>query len=238
VTLADRGGSAARALANVDVRQALNYATDRTAIAGALFPGLGAATSELTVPGGYGDQVSLQDAYPYNAARARQLLTAAGYPHGFTLKLVTADYGSMNLIAQALQQQWAKVGVTVAITDDANANTYTSAAFGAQFPAFMTDFGQLPLWIEGPALFLPTASFNPYHTDSPPLVSLYDEESRAGSSAKTALDQQIEAYLVHNAWFVPVVTTDLTYYAAKSVAGVQTSPQAPILELYGLSSAG
>src|SRR5262249_44483319 len=97
VTLADRGGKVARALADVRVRQALNYATDRKAIVNALFPGTGTPTSELTVPRGYGYDSALTNAYPYDPGKAMQLLAAAGYPHGFTLKIVTGEYGETNL---------------------------------------------------------------------------------------------------------------------------------------------
>lgn len=238
VTLADRGGKLARPLADVRVRQALNYATNRKAIASALFSGIGKPTSEVTVPGGYGNDPALVNAYPYAPAKAKQLLAAAGFPHGFTLKIVTSETGQMNLMAEALAQQWKKVGVTLQVTDYANSNQYFSAAFGRAFPAFMTSFGQLPIWLEGPALFLPPASFNPFHTSSPELAALYSKEARSSGAEQTALDRQIESYLVHQAWFVPVVTTGLPYYATKTVTGVATSAAAPLLELYQVRPAG
>ncbi|HYU84802.1 MAG TPA: ABC transporter substrate-binding protein, partial [Kribbellaceae bacterium] len=95
VTLADRGGKTSKPLADVRVRQALNYATDRKAISSALFPDGGRPTSQLTVPGGYGYDEKLDDAYPYDVVKAKQLLAEAGYPAGFSLKIVTADYQSM-----------------------------------------------------------------------------------------------------------------------------------------------
>jgi peptide/nickel transport system substrate-binding protein len=232
VTLADRGGKLARPLADARVRQALNYATDRSAIASALFPGTGAPTSELTVPGGYGYDPALAGTYPYDPGKAKQLLAAAGYPHGFTLKIVTGEYGEMNLLAQALAQQWKTVGVSLQVTDYANSNQYFSAAFGAAFPAFMTSFGQIPIWAEGPSLYLPPASFNPFHTASPALAALYAQEARSSGTEQAALDRQIEGYLVRQAWFVPVVTTGLPFYATKAVTGVATSAGAPLLELY------
>lgn len=238
VTFADRNGTVARPLADVRVRQALNYATDRAAIAKALFPGTGAPTSQLSVPGGYGYVPSLTGAYPYSLARARQLLAAAGYAHGLTLKIVTGEYGGMNLIAQALAQQWRKVGVTLQVTDYANANQYFAAAFGGKFPAFMTAFGQIPIWIEGPSLFLPPASFNPFHTPSAPLASLYSAEARSSGSQQARLDQQIQGYLVSQAWFAPVVTIGLPYYATAAVTGTATSAKAPLLELYNVRAAG
>ena len=232
VTLADRGGVLAKPLANAQVRQALNYATNRAAISKALFPGTGAATSQLAPPGGYGYDPSLTSAYPYDVSKAKQLLAAAGYPHGFSLKIVTGDYGGENLMAQALAQQWQQVGVSVQVTDDANSNQFYAAAFGGKFPAFMTVFGQIPTWIEGPSLFLAPASYNPFRTASASLASLYQQEARSSGTQQVSLDQQIEAYLVNQAWFVPIVTIGLPYYATSAVTGAATSAKAPLLELY------
>lgn len=238
VTLADRGGALAKPLADVRVRQALNYASDRAAISKALFPGTGTPTSQLSVPGGYGYVPALTNAYPYDISKAKQLLASAGHAHGFSLKIVTGEYGGMNLVAQALAQQWQKAGVNLQVTDYANSNQYFSAAFGAKFPAFMTVFGQIPTWIEGPSLFLPPASFNPFHTASAPLAALYEQEARSSGAQQAKIDQQIEAYLVGQAWFVPIATIGLPYYATKAVTGTATSARAPLLELYEVRPAG
>jgi len=189
------------------------------------------------VPGGYGYDASLNSTYPYDVTKARRLLSDAGYPNGFTLKVVTAEYQSMNLVAQALAQQWKNIGVTLQITDYANSNQYFSEAFAPKFPAFMTIFGQQPIWTEGPSLFLPSALFNPFHTADPKLQSLYDQAAKAPEADKQKLDQQVEAYLVHQAWFVPVVTTGLPFYARKNVTGTGVSPKAPLASLYEVQAA-
>jgi peptide/nickel transport system substrate-binding protein len=189
------------------------------------------------VPGGYGYDPSLDNAYPYNPGKAKQLLAAAGYPKGFSLHVVTADYLSMNLVAQALAQQWQKVGVKLQITDRANANQYSTEAFGAKYPAFMTIFGQQPIWTEGPSLFLPTALYNPFHSANPQLQRLYDKAAAASGAAKPEADRPVEAWLVHQAWFVPVVTTGLPYYATKKVTGTAVSPKAPLAPIYTIQPA-
>jgi ABC-type transport system substrate-binding protein len=232
VTLADRGGKMSKPLSDVRVRQALNYATDRKTIAAALFPDGGSPTSQLTVPGGYGYDAALDDAYPYDVDKAKSLLAEAGYPNGFSLALVTADYQSMNLVAQALAQQWKKVGVTVQLTDRANANQYFSEAFAPKYPAFMTIFGQQPIWTEGPSLFLPSALFNPFHSADPQLQSLYDQAAKLTGDAKEKADRDVKAWLVRQAWFVPVVATGLPYYATKKVTGTAVSPKAPLASVY------
>ncbi|MBX6390707.1 MAG: hypothetical protein IRZ08_17235 [Frankia sp.] len=232
LTLADRDGTMAPPLADMRVRQALNYATDRQAIASALFPDEGRATSQLTVPGGYGYDAELDDFYPYRPALARDLLAQAGYPDGFDLPIVTPQFQSLNLVAQALAQQWEEIGVRLQITDRANSNEYFSEAFEPKYPAFMTAFGQQPIWTEGPSLFLPSALFNPFHTENPQLQALYDEAARATGDAKEEADRRVKAWLVEQAWFVPVLTVGLPYYATSDVTGTSVSPRAPLASVF------
>jgi peptide/nickel transport system substrate-binding protein len=225
-------------LKDVRVRQALNHATDRGAIATALFKGIGAPTTQITVPGGYGHDPALDGAYPYDVQKAKALLAAAGYPGGFALRVVTPQYQQLNLIAQALKQQWKQAGVDLQITDHANSNQYVADAFGGKFPAFMTAFGQIPIWMQGPSLLLPAAGFNPFHYADPRLQALFDRAARASGAEKDALDRDVIGYVTKEAWFVPVVATTLPYYARKTVTGVQTSAKAPLLELTEITPAG
>jgi len=238
VILADRDGKMAAPLKDPKVRQALNIATDRAAISTALFKGIGVPTVQITVPGGYGYDPELNDAYRYDTTKAKSLLAAAGYPNGFPLRLATPQYQQLNLMAQALKQQWKQVGVDLQITDQANANQFTSDTFGGKYPAFMTAFGQLPIWMEGPSLFLPGAAFNPFHNTDPTLTSLYAQSSKASGDAKPALDRQVIGQVTNLGWFVPVVATNLPYYAGKKVGNVKTSPKEPLLSLTEITPAG
>ncbi|WP_433076752.1 ABC transporter substrate-binding protein [Dactylosporangium sp. CA-052675] len=232
VVLADRGGTLAKPLGDARVRQALNFATDRAAIAKALFPGAGEPAHQVSVPGGYGYDDSLATAYPYQVDKAKALLAEAGYGGGFTLALVTPEYQQLHLMAQALAQQWKQIGVDLRITDYANANQYSADAFGGKFPAFMTAFGQIPIWMEGPSLFLPSAAFNPLKYADPALQSRYDAAASSTGETKNAADRGVVAYLTTQAWFVPVVMTGLPYYARNTVGGIATSPKEPLLSLY------
>jgi peptide/nickel transport system substrate-binding protein len=238
VVLADRDGTMAKPLANAKVRQALNFATDRAAIAKALFPGIGEPTHQVTVPGGYGYNESLANAYTYNLDKARSLLTEAGYGGGFTLAIVTPEYQQLHLMAQALAQQWKQIGVELQITDYANANQFAADAFGGKFPAFMTAFGQIPIWMEGPSLFLPSAAFNPFKNKDTTLQGLYDEAARASGASKDTSDQKVIAHLTNEAWFVPVVMTGLPYYARDTVSGIRTSAKEPLLSLFEVVPSG
>ncbi|WP_455387837.1 ABC transporter substrate-binding protein [Petrachloros mirabilis] len=96
------------------VRQAMNYATDAEAINKALFFGLSRVLQGQTVgpnATGYFDDIK---AYPYDPNKARQLLTDAGYPNGFTVKYETSNgrFYKDKEISETLCSQWSKVGVT------------------------------------------------------------------------------------------------------------------------------
>jgi len=66
---------------------------------------------------------------------------------------------------------------------------------------------------------------------------LYDQAAKAAGAAKDRADQQVEAWLVHQAWFVPVVSTGLPYYATKKITGTMVSPKAPLASIYEVQPA-
>jgi peptide/nickel transport system substrate-binding protein len=236
VTLADRGGVLSKPLSDVRVRQALNYATDRSTIVNALFPG-NTATAEMATPGTDGYDPNLQNAYPYDVTKAKDLLTQAGYPSGFTLELTTTKTNSQDLFAQALAQQWQLAGITVKITDIADGNAYVAQALGGKTPAFTNNFAVVPIATEGTSLFLATAAYNPFHYEDAKLQNLYNQDVVSSGSAKAALDKEIVAYLVHQAWFVPVVAQGLPFYATKKITGTEVSQKAQFISLYGVQPA-
>ena len=107
---------------NRDVREALDIAIDRNAIHKALFPRgdtLQAANPfPPTVPG-YNKNVVNE----YNPERARQLLKKAGYGDGLEISLWALPIArptnpNGQLLAQLIQQDWARIGVK------ANIKTY------------------------------------------------------------------------------------------------------------------
>ena len=106
-------------LANRDVRVALDIAIDRDALFKALFPKGGAIQAVNPFP----PQVwswNGKNHNEYNPARARQLLAKAGYPDGFTLNLWALPVQrptnpNGKLMAQMIQQDWARIGVKTTI---------------------------------------------------------------------------------------------------------------------------
>jgi peptide/nickel transport system substrate-binding protein len=97
------------------VREALNYAINRTAIVQLAYQGHATAGASFLPYKMKFFDTSITP-YPYNPAKARQLLKQAGYPHGFNSFLITVS-GDVAGQAEAIviKQELAAVGINVAI---------------------------------------------------------------------------------------------------------------------------
>jgi peptide/nickel transport system substrate-binding protein len=99
------------------VRLALNVAVDKHAIMQRVLGGLGTVMgSWLMYPNDPWASDALKKPYPYDPARAKALLTEAGYPSGFGLTMnLTAWPGRGYLpdVGEAVATYWEKVGIKV-----------------------------------------------------------------------------------------------------------------------------
>jgi peptide/nickel transport system substrate-binding protein len=101
-------------LSKLEVRQALNYAVDANAIIKGVFHGVGAPMGTFIsryFP--YGADPDLAP-YPYDPAKAKELLKKAGYPNGFEIELYDA-VGTPKEFAEAVSAYLGQVGVKVKI---------------------------------------------------------------------------------------------------------------------------
>jgi dipeptide transport system substrate-binding protein len=106
-------------LNRVEVRRALDMAIDKPAIIQSVFAGNATIATNPMPPAQWSYNTSLKDA-PHDLAAARALLAKAGFPDGFDMTLwampVQRAYNpNAQLMAQLIQQDWAKVGVRAKI---------------------------------------------------------------------------------------------------------------------------
>ena len=96
-------------LYELKVRQAISYAIDSNAIAKATNKGYYFEGNQwaVTTDPVYSPTVT---GFPYNPTKAKQLLTEAGHPNGFTTR-ITLQVGSLEDGAQIIAQQLAAVGI-------------------------------------------------------------------------------------------------------------------------------
>ncbi len=143
------------------VRQALCYAVDVDGMLKLTADGHGTKVGSSMYPAfkKYFDP-DLADAYPYDVAKAKELLTQAGYPNGFDLKItVPSNYQPHVDSATVLVEQLKAVGINAAI-DLIDWNSWLSDVYqGRNFEATLVGFdssmltasGMLSRWVTGNA---------------------------------------------------------------------------------------
>jgi peptide/nickel transport system substrate-binding protein len=102
-------------LKNKLVRQAILYATNRKAIIQAASGGYGIPAGSDTVPADP-FYINLTDVYPYNVAKAKQLMAQAGYPSGFPLTLTLPPYYYAQLAAPLIVSELGAIGIKVTVS--------------------------------------------------------------------------------------------------------------------------
>src|SRR5581483_1268835 len=92
---------------------------DRQGIIDSLWSGLGSISNCQPLSDAYFGYNAALKPYPYDPAKAKQLLTAAGFPNGLDLELEVpvARYLQSSEIAQILTAQLGEIGVRVKIIE-------------------------------------------------------------------------------------------------------------------------
>jgi ABC-type transport system substrate-binding protein len=122
-------------LAHRDVRQALAYATDRDSLIKYLLRGQARPASSLLPPSHWAYEANVEQ-YGYDPDRAQRLLDAAGFPRGpqgvrLRLTLKTSTDESTRLLAEALADQWKRVGVLIELRPLELATFYSDITHGS-----------------------------------------------------------------------------------------------------------
>ncbi len=99
-------------LKDLRVRQALSWSINRPAIVDRVMSGAATPIGQMMPPGANGYVPDLPPP-AFNPDRARQLLTEAGYPNGFSITLIGPNnrYVNDQQIIQAVGQMWQRIGV-------------------------------------------------------------------------------------------------------------------------------
>lgn len=232
LNLIDRGGEVSKPLGDVRVRQAINYAIDRKTVSSALLGEYGVPTTTTVVKDADGWSKEAADRYPYDPAKAKDLLKQAGYANGFELPLLSIRFAGIDTMSEAVSSQLAKVGIKVKPSFVADEQSYVTKATNKSFPAVGVGYGAQPMYIMGQGLFLPDAlPFNGFRTKSPELIELYNKAAAAPPAERSTLNQQMQKWLVDNAWFAPVAFAPVFYYARADLGGLQVTPNAPVATL-------
>jgi len=221
VYLMDRGGEALEAFGNPEVRKALNHAVDRDAIAKAL-GGAYRPTAQIAPKGSDAFDASLDDAYDYDPAKAKQMLADAGYPDGFEFTMLSLSVLDTDTVAQAVAQQFEKVGVKATIkSEGADINKYISDMATKKYPAVVFNAGtdMFPNALQN---FASAASpLNPFASQGEEVIGAFDALASAPEDGQQAAAVALNKAVSDQAWFVPVAGTS-TFFFAKGIDDVGT----------------
>ncbi|GJF33646.1 peptide ABC transporter substrate-binding protein [Kitasatospora sp. NE20-6] len=220
VNLLDRGGSRVRALGDVRVRRALNHAVDRAAINTAFFGGAGRSTAQIVPPGAPGYDPALDDAYPHDVARAKQLLAQAGYPNGFTLQVLSTRSFKSDAVLQPVIAEWAAIGVKVENIVKPY-DEYLQSLASQAYPAVVMPVQGTPPYTALVNNFAERSKRNPYRSADPALTAAF--RKAADATSPTAVDglHAMSARLIDQAWYVGLGSSAVTWlYNPEKLAGV------------------
>lgn len=200
--LSDREGTLVPELADVRVRQAMNYAVDREAIAALAGEGNNTATVQLYKPGQTGYVESLQERYPYDPDKARELLADAGYADGFQVPMVSSSYFDQS--AQALAGYLADVGIEVQITN-VPLGDYIASVTGTEYPTSFFAYNMGDPYADTVLIAAADGTFNAFKLADPDVEAgiAAARESTTPEELAAGLEQ-VNTALVENAWFVPL----------------------------------
>ncbi len=182
------------------LREALEYAIDRPALAKAVGYGQCIPMNQISPKGttGYNEGY---DPRPYNPDKARQLIAEAGYPNGIQATLLCAQVGSD--LATAVQAYLAAVGIDVKI-DLADFARYNSLTM----PDIFNTEGFADLAILGWGIDLPFATGMLRHFSAKPMSDIVTIN---GSKSQAFLDLLDKMYTT----FDDAELTKLTQQAVK-----------------------
>jgi peptide/nickel transport system substrate-binding protein len=136
---------------DVRVRQALNYAIDRSSITKAVIRGYAEPAITDIAPVMAGSLKGVRDPYPYDPAKAKALLKEAGYGDGFSMKLLVGANSPDAETGVVLQEYYKAIGVKVELVSEEasllwnhlQAGNYEDAAMSFWYPDFPDAAGTL-----------------------------------------------------------------------------------------------
>jgi peptide/nickel transport system substrate-binding protein len=223
------------AMTKKEVRQAISYAVNKTNVLQVLGGKLLNNQLNQVLPTVIKGGETQFEPYPYDAAKAKSMLTAAGYPNGITIKLLyrTVSKGSTKA-ATTLQADLPKAGIKVQLVGTNNQDFYGKylqvkpnitkkglwdaalAGWGADWDGNAARTFFLPLF-DGRSLAPESSNFGDYN--NPAVNALIDQALSASSvDAASALWHQADQKVMEDAAFVPLTNPrQANYHNSKRV---------------------
>ncbi|MEQ3552682.1 ABC transporter substrate-binding protein [Pseudonocardia nematodicida] len=200
--LFDRDGQLVPELADVRVRQAIAHAFDRDAILQALADGRGTVTGQMFGESSPAFDPGLDQRYPYDPDRARQLLAEAGLANGFTLPLPQIPTGT-TIQYDLIRQYLGDVGVTVELTQVPLQNAIADLTQAKWSAGLISLLQPATDWETAQTFLTEDATWNPFHRPDATVEQLVATIQQGTESEAAEAGRRLNEYVVEQAWFVP-----------------------------------
>ncbi len=222
---------------NPKVRQAIAYAINKEALAKVAFSGY-ATPADGVAPEGVEYAVKI-GVWPYDVAKAKQLLKEAGYPDGFETELWSAyNHSTAQKVTQFLQQQLQQVGIKTKITLlEAGQRVEkveswpdpATAPVRLYYVGWSTSTGEAD-WALRPLLdsesWPPKLSNNAYYKNAKFDADIKDAQLTTNPAEKARLYKDAQEVAYHDAPWAPLVVEKLLSAHNKKLTGVYVIPDA------------
>jgi ABC-type transport system substrate-binding protein len=227
---------AAGAIADVRVRQAVNYAIDKVAYRDAVagrFAATGELASTIMAPGSLGYRH--YDLYPTpggrgDPAKARALLAAAGYPHGLTLGFATFGSGRLAAGRKPIEDSLKRAGIRLKVTTNREWDPHFEAlgdpakrlehqlAQSGWILEYFGDNARQSIVAQYDSRLTDTGNFSEY--DNPAVNRLIDRAlAEPDWDRRAALWAQIDQRIMRDAPLVPLLWEKASFQWASRVHG-------------------
>jgi peptide/nickel transport system substrate-binding protein len=219
---------------DVNVRRALQYATDQQAIIKTLYFGLHTAADQVFTPITPGYETSLKGMYSHDPTKAAQLLDQAGWTRGASgmrqkngqpLKLSFINIAGFGFddISQLMQSQLRDVGIQVDISDQSFPAVGDAYNRGDQHLADFFYYDVDPYFVR--AIFGADQiahGFNWEHYSNPQLDAMVDRaNATSDAAARAGLYQQVNRTIMEAAVIIPIYNSDGLFVGTSGLSGVQ-----------------
>lgn len=205
--------------AKLQVRQAVEYAIDRAGIAKGIGLGLWQAPYQLPPPSSAAYDPNFTGGLKYDPAKAKELLTEAGYPNGFSTVIISQPAARQENVEVAIQANLKAVGINVQLKDvdqgtfaNYQANGWQNGLVISPIAAFGNYNQTLQFY------FTPVASqFKSWKEDAT-FTSLLNT-SLAAKTPEVSLIRDVTNYMTSNSLVIPVSESGLGFAWASYVEG-------------------
>jgi peptide/nickel transport system substrate-binding protein len=224
--LTDHLGKVVKPIGELKVRQAMNMVFDKEAMAKNLYQGNAEPTAQVYRKGSDAYIDGLTDPYPFDVEKAKQLMTEAGYADGFTLELPTMDGQNFETLMPYVTQQLALINIKVKQVPLSGANAIGDLLSG-KYPVVLWQLGnfgnsKLQTYIES----TPEGWWDLEHQKDEYVDSRWEQLKTADEATSKKLLQEINKYIIDQAWFAPMVYMGTNYaYSKDKVTVVSESDQ-------------